>query len=105
MAPVPEPLTNSLILFTFEEENTIRYVGGYVVRVLRQHKNNTSICHIIEAMIDGNAIGPSQDWMKTIDQGGLVHISDQAFRLFVVIESSVRRYLTVKNATNMDNAF
>ena len=105
MAPVPEPLTNSPISFTFEEENAIRYVGGYVVRILRQHKSNTSICHIIEAMIDSNAIGPSQDWVKTIDRGGLVHISDQAFRLFVAIESSVRRYLTVKNATNMDSAF
>ena len=56
----------------------------------------------MEAMIDGNAIGPSQDWTRTVDQGGLVHISDQAFCLFVSIESSD---LTVKNATNMDNAF
>ena len=53
-------------------------------------------------MIDGNAIGPSQDWTKTIDRGGLVHISDQAFCLFVSIKSSD---LTVINATNMDSAF
>ena len=29
-----------------------QYVGGYVVRVLRQHKNCSSIRHIIEGMID-----------------------------------------------------
>ena len=105
VAPVPEPLMNSPKPFTYEEENAIRYVGRYVVRVLRQHKSNSGICHIMEAMIDSNAVGPAQDWIKTIDRGGLLHISDQAFRLFLSIESSVRRYLTVKNATNMDSTF
>ena len=93
VAVVPEPLTNSPKSYTFEEENAVRYVGGYVVRVLRQHKSNSSICHIVEAMMDSNGVGSSQEWTKTVDRGGLVHISDQAFRLFLSIESSVRRYL------------
>ena len=105
MAVVPEPLTNSQKSYTFEEENAIWYVGGYVVRVLCQHKSNSSICHIVEAMMDSNGVGSSQEWTKTVDRGGLVHISDQAFRLFLSIESSVRRYLTVKNAANMDSTF
>ena len=36
MAPVPVPLTNILIPITFEEENAIHYIGGYVVQVLHQ---------------------------------------------------------------------
>ena len=67
VAPVPEPLMKSPKPFTYEEENAIWYVGGYVVRVLRQHKSNSGICHIMEAMIDGNVVGPAQDWIKTID--------------------------------------
>ena len=105
MVVVPEPLTNSPKPHTFVEEKAIQYVGGYVVRVLRQHKSNSSICHIVETMIDSNAEGPSQDWIKTVDRGDLVHNSNQAFHLFVSIESSVRKYLTVKNAANMDSTF
>jgi len=97
-ANYPKPLT-------FEEENAVRYVGGYVVRVLCQHKNSSSIHHIMEDMIDDNAKGPAQEWIKAVDRGGLVHISNEAFRLFLSIELSVRRYLTVKNSTGMDNTF
>ena len=79
VVPVPEPITNSPVSLTYEEENAVRYVGGYVVRVLRQQKENGNTTHIIEAMIDSNAEGPAQDWIKAIDQGGLVHISDKAF--------------------------
>ena len=73
--------------------------------MLRQHKNCTSIGHIIEAMIDASAKGPAQEWTKAINQGGLVHISNEAFHLFQSIELSVRRYLTVKNTASMDNTF
>ena len=90
--PVAAPITNSP---TYE---AVRYVGGYVVRVLRQQKENSNTTHIIEAMIDNNAEGPAQDWIKTIDRGGLVHISDKAFRLFVSIELNVRRYLDVQKS-------
>ena len=57
VAVVPEPLTNSPKPYTFEEENAIWYVGDYVVLVLHQHKSNSSICHVVEAMIDSNAEG------------------------------------------------
>ena len=97
--------TNDTKPLTFEEENATRYVGGYVVRVLRQHKNCSSIRHIMEAMIDASAKGPAQEWTKAIDRGGLMHISNEAFRLFQSIELSVRRYLTVKNTASMDNTF
>ena len=56
-------------------------------------------------MIDDKAEGPAQEWTKAIDRGGLVHISNEAYHLFLSIELSVRRYLTVKNAANMDNSF
>lgn len=61
MVVVPELLTNSPKRYTFEEENSIRYVGGYLVQVLRQHKSNSSIFHMVETVIDNNAKGPSQD--------------------------------------------
>ena len=97
--------TNNPKPLTFEEENATRYVGGYVVRVLRQDKNCSSIRHIMEGMIDASAKGPAQEWVKAIDRGGLVHISNEAFHLFLSIELSVRRYLTVKNTASMDNTF
>ena len=43
--------------------------------------------------------------MKAIDRGGLVHISNEAFHLFLSIELSVRRYFTVKNTASMNNTF
>ena len=49
VVPVAAPITNSPVSLTYEEENAVRYVGGYVVRVLRQQKENSNTTHIIEA--------------------------------------------------------
>lgn len=52
--------------FTYEEENTVvRYMGGYVTMYLDAQ---------------------SSDWINAIDQGGLVHITDACFQLFIAIE-------------------
>jgi len=50
------------------------------------------VCHM-EGMIDDNEKGPAREWIKAIDQGDLVYISNKAFHLFLLIELSVRRYI------------
>ena len=42
---------------------------------------------------------------KTVDRGGLVHISEDAFRFFLAVEYATRRNLRVPNAISMDENF
>jgi len=65
---------------TFEEENAIRYVGGYVIHSLKQQKKHKDIFQIPEELTDDNPRdnqdkeheleGPAMDWVASIDRGG-----------------------------------
>lgn len=41
----------------------------------------------------------SEQWTDLIDRGGLIHISDTVFELFVAMERELRRHLNVKSAS------
>ena len=44
----------------------------------------------------------SSDWVNAIDQGGLVHVTDQCFQLFLAIETVTRQKMKATNAVMND---
>ena len=92
-----------------EEENTIHYVGGYVLRELKKDRCNSSILPLIEKLIvpekRPTKIDPSRQWVTSVDRGGLTKITDEAFQCFCDIEIAIRRYLKVDNTRDMNEQF
>ena len=87
--------------FTYEEENAIRYMGGYVIRKIREKKNMD-----VSFLEDSDKVylqSHSIDWINAIDRGGLIHITDSCFQLFLAIETVTR--LEMKATTVMDDTF
>jgi len=51
----PDACSEDSVSLTFEEENAIRYVGGYVIRSLKQQKKHKDIFHILEELTDNSS--------------------------------------------------
>ena len=43
----------------------------------------------------------SCEWMAIVDRGGLIHISDDFFRVFIAIELEIHKHFRVENAQKM----
>ena len=78
------------IVLTYEEENAVHYMSGYVVRKLQRLK------YSIEFLIlkgDDVVAEESTEWISLIDRGGLVHVTNECFQLFLSMETVMRRHL------------
>ena len=104
--PVPvainsESKQDSVASLTTLEQNALRYVAGYVCRKIRDRvdaRNSPLKCDIRIAMIElaGDEIdeeAATEEWTNKIDRGGLWHINDDVFNLFVAIEFEAKRLL------------
>ena len=58
-------------MLTFEEENAICYAAGYVLRAVRKKTSKSS------------------KQMAVVDRGGLLHITDDLYRVFVAMELDI----------------
>lgn len=110
------PVTNSSTgsqstSLTYEEENAIRYVGGYVIKSVRAKlkspQDDELTLGLDELCITDDDVEPaeSEEWLCSIDRGGLTRITDDAYLLFVSIETSVRRHFHIGNTQMMNNKF
>ena len=93
---------------TFEEENAVRYVGGYVVRKLKEHPNCAKFRTLLNEMAcedDQKENSPSASWTNAIDRGGLVKVTHEANQLFQSIECCLRRYMNIKKIPQMDETY
>ena len=96
---------------TFEEENAIRYAAGYVFRAVKKKIIKSSfdlkeqLVEIVDMLLQNDDDVGEQDasceWMAIVDRGGLVHISDDLYRVFVAIELHIRKFFNVENAREM----
>ena len=84
---------------TYEEENAIRYAAGYVLSSARksilksaaQQKNSLlDVINTLAKNSDEVEEDMSCEWLKTVDRGGLIHISDDLYSVFVAIELVIR---------------
>ena len=87
---------------TWEEENALRYVAGYVCRKV-QNKIAMSSLKDKEEMIqfcvglygDEGGDQGTEDWTNAIDRGGLWHVSDDTHMVFTLLEETIGRHLKV----------
>ena len=47
----------------------------------------------------------SSEWVKLVDRGVLIHITDDCFQLFLVIETATRQEFDLREAPKMDDTF
>ena len=59
---------------------------------------------LINTEKDGH-VGSSQEWLKSIDRGGLIDITDEAFQFFYSIELVIRRYFNSSRTRDMVDGF
>ena len=74
---------------SFEEENALRYVGDYVIRNLLQKTKDNGVQHILSDLKDDGVTiseGPAQEWVNSINRGGLTRITTEAFRVFTPLK-------------------
>ena len=78
---------------TLDEENIVRYVAGFVIRAAKDKlkvPNDQEILDILNSMVHvqeaSSTSTSSEDWVKSVNQGGLVQIKEDAHQLFCAIE-------------------
>ena len=91
-----------------EEENAIRYVGGYVIASLKKQEGDEELLVGLDSFVEKDtheaaAIPTSAAWVEEINRGGLTRITEEAHQFFVAMEGSIRSYLTLSKAHVMDN--
>ena len=97
--------TSELSASTFmshEEENALRYVGGYVVRKVlddfeRENKSpepSEEVLLLISFWGDEATGRRTEDWTDMLDRGGLWHINDDIYSLFSIMEEVCRAHLS-----------
>lgn len=102
-----EATLSSCSPLTFEEENAIHYVGGYVIKTLKDKEADEELLHGMNHLIDKNVkstseVSESAVWVKEISRGRLIHITQEAQQVFVAIEASVRVHLRVTKAHQLN---
>ena len=45
---------NDPVDLTFEEQNAVRYIGGYIIRSLHQKTKDSSVKHVLYELKDGD---------------------------------------------------
>ena len=95
---------------TLDEENTVRYVAGFVIKAVKDKlkvPNDQEILDILNSMVHvqdaTSTFTSSQDWVKSINWGGLIQITEDAHQLFCATEYYVRSQLHTSNMCSMDS--
>ena len=89
---------------SYDEKNALRYTAGYVTRALRNNFKRSSsplnqqlIGYLDEISsrkheLSGGMKEESEDWFAVVGRGGLTHIRNMMFGLFVSMELEVRQF-------------
>ena len=81
------------------------YVSGYVFRKLRDHIQSSCLSNkdnMISALMqlakdEMDEQGGTEDWVNLIDRGGLWHINNDTYDLFVTLEYEIQRFFNVRD--------
>lgn len=95
------------ILLTDLEKNALRYVCGYICRKVRNKFTDyaeplkSELDHaLMELAGDEVYEENTEDWLNKVDRGGLWHVNDDAYSLFVEFEIEAKNHLKVTNDIN-----
>ena len=102
---------------TTVEENALRYVAGYVVRHTKEkiessgHTMRDTLLHALGELCsshdaqDCENIDESEQWVNSVDRGGLVHVSSDTFMLFHSLEMELRQHFSKQRTVDMEDGF
>ena len=94
---------------SYEEVNGLRYLAGYIPKLIRKKlitsthplKDDILLC-IYDILDEGDEDeDESQDWVKTINRGGLTLVNNVTFDVFLAIEQEVRKILRCGTAVEL----
>jgi len=88
------------VSITLDEENAIRYMAGYVLRKLKNNK--IAIDYLVQKDREYIDQTSSTQWVKLIDRGGLVHVTEECHQLFLSMELVIRHYMHAEKLELMD---
>ena len=97
--PIPDKTEPLVDVFNFEEENTIRYVGGYVIAVLKKYQSDKEIIVGLNQLTNNNT-EINAAWVQELHR--LTMITVQAQDVFMSIEANIKSKLRVNKAHKMD---
>ena len=96
----------------YNESNALRYISGYLTRSIHHklkkttHKLQQELCLCLAELNDVNPDeldDESNEWMNAVDRGGLKHVSNMTYMMFVSTELEFRRHLaTAEQAHAID---
>ena len=91
------------VSITHDEENAIRYMDGYVLHKLKKK------WHAVDGLIQKDqeyiTETSSNEWIKSIDRGGLVHVTEESHQLFISIELITHHHIHINNVQSKDEEF
>ena len=107
--PVSErqPTIEGSMTFTFEEENAIRYIAGYIHQNISKkimsssRTNKEEIQHALNDFLKEKeatsvqASTSSTDWLEMLDRGKLTYVNNAAHNAFCCIELKIRSHLRI----------
>ena len=89
-------------VLTYEDENTVRYMGGYILRALRKENRKCSgILRQLRDLINDNddtEPAESEEWVCSVDRGGLLRITEEMYDVLKAIEYVTRSFYNRKSA-------
>ena len=107
--PVVSTSSTDEVCLDNTEQNAVRYIAGYSIRSLKKKMgrlklvNKDELIKCLEEMVENErSTHHSADWIKSVDRGGLVHVDDMTYTVFVEIELVTRRYLNSKSARDVN---
>ena len=110
--------SNSVNSLDFQEMNALRYTAGYVLRsvtkkisrsadplkedlmlclsdIIDEGKNSDKVIPLCNILDDDEAEEhDSEKWTRLVDRGGLIHVGDITYMLFLSMEMELRKHLT-----------
>ena len=96
---------------TYKEANALRYSAGYIPRALAKKLKKSahplseelSLC-LLDLADDDDDDNQSQDWIKAVDRGGLIHVNNMMYQLCMSLELALRRHLCNGTPPNFEDA-
>lgn len=106
--------TTQSVDITYEEENALRYISGYVIFKIKKKLTKSKHSLRKELLIglndfvednDSRSTGFSADWVSLVDRGGLCKVTEDVYTFFYEMEVVLRRFLCIEKITSFDSHF
>lgn len=105
--PIIQPICDTAIKdLTYEETNAITYIGGYLIKSISRELEGTSnpnLKFLMKSSCSGDgAMAEREEWLYTVDRGGLTYITESFSDTLASIEQVIRKELACAGGSSFD---